>query len=393
MAEKPSTLPVWATNPGTTVTPSGGQQAAGFAAGTKPPARWVNWILNLIYGWIQYLDAPTGTGSAAGLKGTGGSTDGPGLWGVGGATNGRGVLGQGTGSGTGVRGEGGATGIGVRGVGGATSGNGGNFTSQAGNSNGITATGDGTGSGIIGTGGTASGTGGHTVGGAPNGNGFEGEATGSGTGVWGHSPSGYGVIAESDTTSPAKAALRIVPQDTDPSSPTAGATYLNSGGLMSVYDGSNWLRLPSKVKASTPLEASLASTAAHAFAAKYTIPANMLKAGSSLRVRAHTYMSSTAGGGTLNLQLKIGGVRIAETGATAVGSLSSTVLDYVGVPSSANGIVNSFMFMATVSGTGGDIASGSTLDFTTSQDLEVWYTLSNASDQVTLSMLDVEIAA
>ena len=52
---KPSTLPVWATTAGTTVAPSGGQQAAGFAVGTKPPARWVNWLFNWICQWLAYL--------------------------------------------------------------------------------------------------------------------------------------------------------------------------------------------------------------------------------------------------------------------------------------------------------------------------------------------------
>lgn len=54
---KPATLPVWATTDGTTVAPSGGQQAAGFAVGTKPPARWVNWLFNWICQWLAYLSA------------------------------------------------------------------------------------------------------------------------------------------------------------------------------------------------------------------------------------------------------------------------------------------------------------------------------------------------
>jgi len=55
MSTKPTTLPEWATTGGTTVEPSAGQKAAGFAVGTRPPARWVNWLLNTLYLWAEYV--------------------------------------------------------------------------------------------------------------------------------------------------------------------------------------------------------------------------------------------------------------------------------------------------------------------------------------------------
>ncbi len=55
----------------------------------------------------------------------------------------------------------------------------------------------------------------------------EGGAT-SGSGVKGYAPNGYGVVAESDTTTPARAALRIVPQDADASSSASGDMLFNS---------------------------------------------------------------------------------------------------------------------------------------------------------------------
>lgn len=55
MATKPTTLPTWATTGGTTVEPTAGQKAAGFAVGTRPPARWVNWLFKTIYDWLVYL--------------------------------------------------------------------------------------------------------------------------------------------------------------------------------------------------------------------------------------------------------------------------------------------------------------------------------------------------
>ncbi len=56
MALRPTKYPLWATDGGTTLEPSSGQKAAGFAVNTKPPARWFNWLLNLIYSWIAWTD-------------------------------------------------------------------------------------------------------------------------------------------------------------------------------------------------------------------------------------------------------------------------------------------------------------------------------------------------
>jgi hypothetical protein len=53
---KPSTLPQWATNASTTVNPSAGRKATGWIPGDKPAARHVNWLFNLIYQWIQWVN-------------------------------------------------------------------------------------------------------------------------------------------------------------------------------------------------------------------------------------------------------------------------------------------------------------------------------------------------
>lgn len=55
MATKPTKIPTWATDADTTVEPSAGQKAAGWAAAQRPPARWMNWLLNTIYQWCEYL--------------------------------------------------------------------------------------------------------------------------------------------------------------------------------------------------------------------------------------------------------------------------------------------------------------------------------------------------
>lgn len=156
-------------------------------------------------------------------------------------TNGAGLVCTGNGSGNGATFTGGSTdGTGVSATGGASNGKGGVFV------------GDGTGDGIRATGGDTSGIGVYGIGGAPNGNGVKGEATGNGVGgnftssgsgnavlATGTSSgpgltaenigTGYACVCSADTTTPARAAIRLVPQDADPSTCDDGALYYNSG--------------------------------------------------------------------------------------------------------------------------------------------------------------------
>lgn len=200
----------------------------------------------------------------------------------------------GNGSGSGLTGTGGATGTGITGTGGGTSGAGGTFIGAAGNATGVTATGHGTSAGVLSTGGGTSGAGLSGTGGASNGVGVIGQGTGTGDGMAGtgggtagagvrgtgggngagiigsssgtgsgvngsnsgsgaagsfdsSSGTGYGLIAQADTTTPVKAAFRIVPQDTSPSSPSEGDIYMNSSThFLMVYDGSAWVKVGSQ---------------------------------------------------------------------------------------------------------------------------------------------------
>ena len=52
----PIALPIWATNGGTTLEPTLGQKQAGWSAGQRPPARWLNWWKNLTYQWVDWLN-------------------------------------------------------------------------------------------------------------------------------------------------------------------------------------------------------------------------------------------------------------------------------------------------------------------------------------------------
>jgi hypothetical protein len=138
--------------------------------------------------------------------------------------NHHGGVATGNGTGSGFYGTGGnVSGSGVTGIGGAPAGDGGTFTAAGAAGIGIRATGT-NGWGVVGL--------------ATNGVGVAGTSTTSGYGVWGSSTDGggvygistnyYGVTAVGDTTSPARASLRIGPQDTAPTSPAEGDVYYNS---------------------------------------------------------------------------------------------------------------------------------------------------------------------
>lgn len=226
MAEKPTTLPQWSTTGGTTLDPGSAKKASGWTVDEKPPARWWNWLLNLIYQWIQYLDTPVGTGAGAGIAATGGSTDGAGLKGTGGATNGNGVEGVSVGTGSGVKGTGLVGGKGVHGVGTGASVNAGVYGENAA-INGVGVYGIATGtSGAKGVFGIADTSGGVGVR-ANCGDGFAAFYAGGGT--------GHAMYLEGDTTSPAVAAMRWVPQDAQPTGPNAvGDMYVTTAGVLKI---------------------------------------------------------------------------------------------------------------------------------------------------------------
>jgi hypothetical protein len=129
-------------------------------------------------------------------------------------------------------------------------GNGGNFTGGTGN-----AAGSPGGHALSGTGGNSStvaaGNGGAFTGGAATsgagGNGLTGTggASSSGTpgaGILGDgAAAGYGVVAQADTTSPVRAALRIVPQNAAATTALAGDVYFDSVLVkLRVYSGTAW---------------------------------------------------------------------------------------------------------------------------------------------------------
>lgn len=239
MATKPAKLPRWASTGGAAlVEPTNTKKDVGWAPGEKPPAEYVNWLLNNLYLWAAWLDdfennihiwaelnsfnkginvattvvngiavnaggngsgegvlgvgGPTGIGvrgmgkgaSAAGVSGfgdTAGGSGGPGVKGTAGS-GAAGVEGTGNSGGSGVDGTGGSTaGTGVNGTGGASSGIGVRGVGGLPNGAGVRGVGNGTGDGVQGVGGGSDGVGVHGTGGSTNGIGVLAEGTGTGT--------------------------------------------------------------------------------------------------------------------------------------------------------------------------------------------------------------------
>jgi hypothetical protein len=183
-------------------------------------------------------------GSVAAIKGTNTGT-GPGLEGVGNGTNNIGVVGQGQGTAAGGSFTGGALGPGVVATGGSTG------------DHGVLATGTGVMAGVSATGGplapeailgTASALvsqigvrGVSNAAGATTGAGIKGDGLGNAMGVYGSAADGYGVVAQSDQTSPVRSALRVVPQNADPTTPAMGdIAHRSDLDIPRVYTDSLW---------------------------------------------------------------------------------------------------------------------------------------------------------
>lgn len=64
MSVKPTIIPQWATNALATVEPPLLKKQSGFVAGERPPARHLNWLLNNLYLWAEYLRDGSFSGNA-----------------------------------------------------------------------------------------------------------------------------------------------------------------------------------------------------------------------------------------------------------------------------------------------------------------------------------------
>jgi hypothetical protein len=200
-------------------------------------------------------NAVVGTSSnntASGVRGVNSA----GGWGVTGvSTTGVGVAGVGGGSGAGVTGTGGATGAGVAGTGGATSGHGVTGTATAGASSGVLGTGCNN-SSSHGVNGVATNTSAYGVRGTSaaaattSAAGVRAEGLGDAPALSAVAVNGNAARLESDTSTPTRAPLVIVPQDADASTTQVGSLAVNSSRLNKIrhHDGSDYLSIHSSAK-------------------------------------------------------------------------------------------------------------------------------------------------
>jgi len=161
-----------------------------------------------------------------------------------GTNNGAGKF-TGTGTGPGVEANGGANGKGIEATGGATSGSAVDATSQSASPAIIATGGPNSGSeavqGVAGHDDATAVTGQTTATASSSSEAVFGNALADGVGTKGKSVDGYGVVAESDATGPKRAALRVVPQDADPTTVLAGDVCHNSAEKQhKVYQNSRW---------------------------------------------------------------------------------------------------------------------------------------------------------
>lgn len=54
---KPASLPEWASDGTLIVEPAAGLKATGWSNATRPPAKYMNWYMEKVYRWCEYLDS------------------------------------------------------------------------------------------------------------------------------------------------------------------------------------------------------------------------------------------------------------------------------------------------------------------------------------------------
>lgn len=218
MADKPVKIPRWNDDLTNNTEPAEAKKDEGWTANEKPiPSSFFNWLQNLYGEWIKWIDERFfntlgGFGAVA--------SPGVGIKKLVVDATGISPFAQAA-----IHAIGGDDVAAVHGV------------SAQGGSNG--------GAGVIGqslAGGTQDGVRGISE--SAGGSGVFGQGQNTNPGVTGSSQSGYGVVASADPTTPAKAALRLVPQDANPTSPLEGDVYVNSVlKVVRFYNGTSWLTL------------------------------------------------------------------------------------------------------------------------------------------------------
>lgn len=356
MAEtKPTKVAEWASGAGRTLEPAAGEKTTGWQVDDRPPARKMNWLQYIAYTWFNWLNERMFDGaSAEDLEVTGVDIA------------------------TGVDQEGGD----LRLSGGSSTGDGGSeIQFQLAKAN------QGAGA-VVRTPATVAefdDTGLFTTEGVEataaitNGTGLKGTGNGTGAGSHGVGVNGYGVIAESDTTSPAKSALRTVPQDTLPSvAPAAGDCCPLSPGKLQMYDGTGWGKMVTQVLATITDSTTLDNVAAGTLDQKYTIPANTLRAGDTIRMRAAISIGFVAAP-TFTVNPRLGGNNMGTMPVAIGGTTDYFMLDTIMVVRSIGAVatIMAYTHMYVIDVTGavgvshGDVIIWAAADTTAAMDVEI----------------------
>lgn len=210
---------------------------------------------------------------------------------------------------------------------------------------------------------------------------------------------GYAVIAEANPTSPARGALRIVSQDTEPTTKELGAVSL-VGKKPAHCDGVTFERFLLQSYANVTNSSEVANTATETkFDRSYTIPADSLKVGSTIRIRAAGEVDDWNNGG-LVVRARLGGVSGDILGSVSQGTpaaADSFFLDIVATIrtiGSPGSVRSTYQFVL-----GGDQKPETALTFTGTPDttgsLEVCITAdwasAHADNRVTLHSLVIDV--
>ena len=307
MAEtKPTKVGQWATNANRTLEPALGEKQVGWELTKKAPARFMNWLHNVAYQWFNWCNERMFDGGSSKdfeIRGvdivTGTDIDGGDLELGGGSSTGDGgsevtfkVAKANQGAGAAVR----------------TPAEVAKFAET----------------GLMTTEGIES------TAAITNGTGQKGTGNGTGPGQHGVGIDGHGMVAESDTTTPERAALYVVPQDTDANIKVMGGYQVDIiSGMPSVRKGgSEYARLVGKVHAIL-VEEDRSTTGVYA-TSQHTIPAGTLKVGSTIRVRAGWLITGQAGGGDIFFAIRTDGNIFARTTTLAIGIDHNAYIEAIG---------------------------------------------------------------
>lgn len=170
----------------------------------------------------------------------------------------------------------------------------------------------------------------------------------------------YGIIAESKISAPQKAALRMVPQDADPSVPLKGDVFSRgAGGKLKLYNGSIWSNISHMDKSLIVDSSEIANTAVETpFDENYVIPANLLQSSDILTIKSFLYILQKTGVDTIKIGVDMNGGTLIQTNIDLVTAPASYLLLECNIVWRTVGVTSSGTTFGTVAAVLGDGSVG-----------------------------------